>query len=523
MRRRQYVGYGMVGGLLLGWACGGTIGGTPQPVVADGGMVFDAGDDDGGAGAQDAGQAADGGMDAGMIVHLTVPLPANAPGWTFAGPQMGGPNKVNGASLDEGGNLWVAGGEEGLYVLRAGAATFEHFTMAEGLRPYGYMPDGSTPPGDKYLNVLTVAGAAAGTVFVGYAGKPPAAGEVDCEGNWDGPNPDPAIYKSGDADKVTLSGAGIAVAHYDISSGPGIVGNELRGREKLCNIERIVYDKANNKVWFGANHGFAMGDANYQGTGRCQWETSTVPTPPKMKTDPLSNEYGHFGCNGVLEHVHPAFQGYGSDTTTQCCSLLTGNYYGVAVDPVSHDLWFGGQMRTTRFLYGTNGGNYYAAQSQTEDSQYVANRIDVWPDAVTEPNIPRPADRVDDFVSGAAAMSDGSVWLSSFKNGLAHLGASGAVLARLTTQDGLPTNKLGAVAVDPGDQSVWVGTNYGPGLARLSGGTFTLYGGSVFGEALTNEGVTDIQASGAGASRRMVVSFRGDASHAGAVGIYTGP
>ena len=43
-------------------------------------------------------------------------------------------------------------------------------------------------------------------VFVGYQGMPPDAGELDCESNWDGPNPDPSIYKSGDADRVTLTG-----------------------------------------------------------------------------------------------------------------------------------------------------------------------------------------------------------------------------------------------------------------------------------------------------------------------------
>src|SRR5438093_872932 len=83
---------------------------------------------------------------------------------------------------------------------RAGAARFERFTMADGLRPYGYMPDGSVPPGDKYLKVISVSGAWAGTVFAGYEGKPPGPGALGCEDNWDGPKPDPAIYKSGDAD-----------------------------------------------------------------------------------------------------------------------------------------------------------------------------------------------------------------------------------------------------------------------------------------------------------------------------------
>jgi hypothetical protein len=68
-----------------------------------------------------------------------------------------------------------------------------------------------------------------------------------------------------------------------------------------------------------------------------------------------------------------------------------------------------------------------------------------------------------------------------------------------------------------------VGTNYGPGVARLGNGSITAYGATVFGDDLTNEGVTDIQSAGGGSSRKIVVSFSGDAKHAGAVGIYDGP
>src|SRR5262249_6026269 len=157
---------------------GGTDGGRP-----DGGP--DGGAPDGGV--PDGG--VDGGTDGGTIIFPTLD------GWQFYGPQHGVPSNVYGVTADQGGNIWVAGGEPGLFVLRTGAATFQRFTMADGLRPYGYLPDGGTPPGEKYLKVLSVAGGPAGTVFAGYAGKPPAAGEVDCDGNWDGPNPDPNIYK----------------------------------------------------------------------------------------------------------------------------------------------------------------------------------------------------------------------------------------------------------------------------------------------------------------------------------------
>ncbi len=50
------------------------------------------------------------------------------------------------------------------------------------------MPDGSTPPGPKYLKVISVAGGPANTVFVGYEGMP-GDGDDHCETNWDGAQP----------------------------------------------------------------------------------------------------------------------------------------------------------------------------------------------------------------------------------------------------------------------------------------------------------------------------------------------
>ena len=422
-----------------------------------------------------------------------VSQPPSSAGWTFYGTAQGLPSRVLGVSADAGGNLWVAGGQAGLFVLRAGTTSFRHFTMANGLRPYGYMPDGSAPPGTKYLDVLSVAGGPAGTAYVGYAGKPPAPGQFDCESNWDGPNPDPSIYKSGDADKVTLLGNGISVVHYDIFSGPGVVSHELRGREKLCNVLRIVYDPAHDAVWFGANHGFAMGRASFQGNPTCN---------------------GQFYCAGVLEHVHPALNAWSSNTINHLI-YLTGDYYGVAVDPRTHDTWFGGANRTTLFHYATTGRSYFRAESLTEDSPYISNRIDIWPDKVQEPNIPRPSDRVDDHVSGIAAMNDGTAWAGSFDWGLAHLSGSGHVLGYLNGSQ-LPSAHVSAVAADPLNQSVWMGFWFG-GLARMSGGSITRFGTAALGGHAQSP-VLDIQMHGTGSARRVLVAFEN-----GAVGVYSGP
>ncbi len=456
---------------------------------------------------------------------LPVSLPVGLANWAFYSPQnSGGPNQVMGASLDEGGNLWVAGGEQGLFVLPAGATQFKQFTMADGLRPYGYMPDGSDPPGPRYLDVISVSGGWAGTVFVGYQGMPAGPGEVDCEGNWDGPNPDPAIYKSGDADRVTLNANGtISVVHYDIFSGPGLVSVELRGREKLCNIIRIRYDAIHDVVWFGGNHGFALGEAHYTGNQSCQWESSNNPPVPTSITSPFNNEYGHEGCSGVLEHVHPALNGYATNNANSCCVYLTETYYGISVDPVTTDVWFGGLDRTTLFHYGSTNGDYYTAEDETEAASAIPNRIDVWPDLVEEPNIPFPDDLVPDNISAIAAMNDGSAWVSSFNSGLAHITAGEVVDVRISESDGLLTNNIGAIVADPLDQSLWIGGNFCFGIQRLSNGAFTTYDQNQFGWDLANEGIVDLQSSGTGTARQIIVSWTGDATHGGVVGVYSGP
>src|SRR2546422_924092 len=161
----------------------------------------------------------------------------------------------------------VAGGAEGLFLIRVAAdgrltGRFEKFGIADGLHPYGWLngeaaqgmkvPDGT--PADMHPSltatpVISVAGGPPGTVFVGYQGKP------GCEDAWHGDQwtqpsqwGDPAVYKSGDADRVTLSGSGIVVVHYDIFSGPGVVADEPKGREKVCSVYRLVWDKEQNRI-----------------------------------------------------------------------------------------------------------------------------------------------------------------------------------------------------------------------------------------------------------------------------------
>jgi hypothetical protein len=455
---------------------------------------------------------------------VVIPPPTTA-GWEFFGVNEGGPSTVYGVTADEGGNIWVAGGEQGLFLLKPGATHFQQFTMADGLRPYGYMEDGSNPPGPHYLKVISVAGGPAGTVFVGYEGLP-GTGSEHCENNWDGGNPDPSRYKSGDADKVTLLADGtLNVVHYDIFSGPGVVRDEQRGREKICNILRIAYDKRTQSVWFGGNHGFARGDALFEGNPACN---------------------GQLSCAGTIEHVHPALnafvysnqsedrQKYPDDPSKWRVreALLTDAYYGVAVDP-SGDAWFGGSDRSTRFRYISSTGdmskpNYWRAQTLTEAKESAWNRFDIWPDTVGEPSVPRPEQRTQDNVSAMAVTQDGSVWVGSFARGLAKMTREGEVQRRYAKELVDSKGYVSSLAADPFDDSVWAGAAWGLGISRVKDNTIMHYNHTVFGLDLAMSRVSDIQMDTSGAKRRVLVAFMGYQRSddkrwvAGTIGIYTG-
>ncbi|HYS07477.1 MAG TPA: hypothetical protein VEP66_01985 [Myxococcales bacterium] len=498
----------------------------------------DGGTDAGPDGGTDAGP--DGGVDGGygtLAWHPgdVVSVTSNN-GWRFVSDGL--PGSVMGASADENGNLWVAGGSAGVFVQRSGVGGFQQYTIADGLHPYGYLPGGAPADSSPSLDAtpaISIAGGPGSSAYVGYGGK------AGCEDEWDrlGDNhagTDPSIYKSGDADRVVLNGGGINVAHYDIFSGPGIVANEQAGREKLCSVYRIVWQRGSTVplgppgnhgyVWFGANHGFALGYADYAGSPACD---------------------GQLGCSGLLEHVHPAINDVHS-------WLITDLYYGIAIDSLPHtdgkgntffDVWFGGMARTTRFRFGEELGDYYKAEVRTElyasssataanianDAPAKAafwNRMDIWPDPVgerrdaahgnwlsQEPDFRNPSHWVMDNVTGIAVTSTGEAWIGSSTNGLRQVDHDGNLLADATSL--LTSKSIGAVAKDPSDDSVWVGYRDGAGVTRIKpDGTVLHYAKEALG-SLATSGIWDIQVQPATATskRRILVAFR-----RGTVGIF---
>jgi hypothetical protein len=490
--------------------------GTPDSGTPDSGTP-DSGTPDGGPGDPNGGDN----------------VPPSAKDWRFLGAAEGAPREVLGVTEDEGGNLWVAGGEDGLCLLRPGAATFRCYTMADGLKPWAPWKGKDPAPEKRFLKVTAVTGGPAGTVWVGYEGRP------NCESEFykvPGEYEDPAIFKSGDADRVLLQGDGsLRVVHYDIHS----VEHTVPGyghREKLCSVNRILWDKQRNSLWFASNHGLAWGEPDYEGGTECQDPAVRAANEwVYIYKDAQGNETGRETrqrCKfGVMEHVHPAIAM--SDDSTDESHRLAGDVWGVAVRP-DGDVWMGTHIRSSRFKIMTNAvghvgtgapWNFEMARKQSEEKKYKANRIDLWPDAVAEPQVPTREQRKDDLVSDLVLMPDGTVWFSSFAWGLAKMNDAGQVTAYYL--DGAQDRFISSLERDPRDGSLWIGHRWGRGLMRMHAeGSFVSHN-SVLGN-LSGLPIWDIRTVGSGDDRKVLVAFAayrdsaGNIVHRGAVGIYTG-
>jgi hypothetical protein len=378
--------------------------------------------------------------------RLGVFLPST-PGWEFFGPAQGGPQHVYGVSQDGAGNIWIAGGGEGLFVLAPGAATLRRFTIADGLYSY------TDATGAHGYKAISVAGGPGSTAFVGYLGNPLAE---YCNSAPCATQPD-YVVKSGDADKVVLGPAGIQVSHIDISTPPGTYPQYPQGREKIHDVFRIVYDKNRNNVWFGGNHGIAL------------WEDQ----------------------RRIWEHQHAAINGY---TASGHYTMLSGDWFGLALDP-SGDAWMGGGHRLAELRYASEGGGFWSIMNPI---------VDVWPDAV--PQDAYSWQRTDDYIQ-ALAVSGGNVWVGSIPNGLAEVTSSGT---QFIPSSSLAEPRVTALQVDPKDGSLWVGHIW-IGITRIKDGQFLKYSGDVFGWNLVSTDVPDIQAGTLDGQRVILVAFKSGA------------
>ena len=397
-------------------------------------------------GPPDAGTPIPGPGDGGTPLPPTLSLPT-LPGWQFYGPAQGGPRQVLGVSADRGGNIWVAGGEDGLYLLAPGASTFRRFTIANGLTPY------RDPAGNRQQPVISVVGGEAGTVYAGYRGINGGRQELD----------PPYMVKSGDVDKVTFAGAGgaaIAVEHYDIYSPKGEVPGYNEDREKVRDVYRMLYDPRTGDVWFGGNHGVSL----YDGVRR-----------------------------RVVEHVHPMLNGY---TASGHYTGLSDLYKGLALD-ARGNLWLGGANRTAKLPFATNGRNLVDVYEQPY------SYLDIWPDAKSTDA--RASERTDDYVEDMAITPDGSFWVGSIPNGLARLSPAGRVVQ--TVREGMVDPKVTALEHDPQGGALWVGHIYGGVTRLLPSGGRELLDFRAFGGDLVQGVVPDIQSDTFNGQRRILVAF----------------
>jgi hypothetical protein len=448
------VSVGIAVGLAI--ACGGGEPQTdPQPPLEDpAAPTSDGGRDagpppapDGGRdGGTDGGETDGGGTDGGTDGGPPISIPP-ADGWTFhTAESSGAPRDVWGASMDGDGNLWVAGGDEGLFVLPAGEDRFRRFTAADGLTSY------TDHTGVHGYKVISVAGGPGSTVHAGYQGL--FAGQEDNDPEY--------MRRSGDADRVTLTGAGIHVQHVAILTPPGFYPGDpdtANGRDKIRTVHRILHDWRTGNVWFGGNHGVAL------------WEARTAT---------------------LYEHQHQAI----NSCRDGRCSLLSGDWYGMALDG-NGDLWMGGGHRVAR-LRASTPARFWAVMDPV---------LDVWPDASS-------THRTDDFVQDLAVMGD-ALYIGSIPNGLARY-RDGQVTQIGDLAPG-SQGKVTALEADE-DGSLWVGHQWGGVTRVMPDGSRQLWSYQVLGAPLISEPVWDIQIDRRGGQRRMLVSFR-----AGAIGVYHGP
>jgi len=434
----RWLGLGVVLGLV--WGCSGG-GSSPSPRVTDGDVE---------PGPVEPAPPppvavvppAPEGADAGVDLNALPVQEKGSSGWKTV---SGSPAKTTGIGVDEGGNVWVSAGTDGLFVRRSGESAFAHHPTTQ--------------------SALTVTGGASGVAYVGYQGQAECASEFHKVDNDPTYVPNPTVYKSGDADRVELTASGLAVSHYDISSPAGAIADYPRGREKLCTVYRIAYDARTRSVWFGANHGVAWGDAD---------------------------------STAIEEHTHPAingYSGYGPDGVPTGYTLYSGDYWGVAVDSAG-DLWLGGTERSAKFPWASLNRDFWKA-----DGVIQQTKIDVWPDK--KPVDPAKDDQIPDKVSGFAPTADGSVFAGSFEHGLAFIGADGKLKAHYTQP--LINKNIRVVKVDPADGSVWLGHATG-GITRLTQNAWWHYGAQALGR-MAGSRVMDIAFDTRGDSRKVYVAF----------------
>ncbi len=491
-------------GLFVLAGCGGGGAGPGELYVdpaGDGGgaAIRDAGLDAGGrdGGVRDAGGVADAGPDGGPEDSgIAIAPPLSIDGWTFYGMSQGLSATPSDVSADEGGNVYVAGGDT-LYVKTRRAASFTRVDpIAAGLTR------NCDPNGGTLCPVISVAGGDPGGAVIGFQG---IGTDDDNDPMWE--------QFSGGCDLVGYDGSSVyRLRHVLIATPPGVIRETeytwKYGRRKGRQVFRVVFNHLpglhHGDVWMAGTHvGFSV----------------FMPNPAAEGWQDYPNQYPD--ARGVWEHDHPAVEDIHGD-------IETGDYYGVAIDPTTGDPWAGDEYRTaSKKGYGAGpGGQWNPLWPPYDPTNQLDSYLDVWPDCVgsSDPDCPYDIDNPawKDNLEALAFCEDGTLYLGSSTLGLKVRGPQGD-LSSIPMPAGLGDD-IYALACDPADHSVWVGLGWG-GIARLHpDGTWSLLPGNLGAPPFVWQPVRSIQIDRWASPRIVYFAHQGTpGGPAGGITAYAGP
>jgi hypothetical protein len=448
---------------------------------------------------------------ASEVVPAPIPIvpPMQRGAWTFFGPGQGLSDDVQDVSADEGGNVYVAGGDA-LYAKGPADASFLRFDASNaGLtRNCNDLSEFHVEAPSRPFSmcrVLAVAGAAPGKAIIGFDSFPI---EQQNGAAW--------TYAAGGADVVAFDRAARTLTrtrHAWLASPPHVIcatptyarglatcpdGDYWweNGRRIVARIRRVVvnHDRASpmyGDVWLGGQHGtFSAILANAAARGLVDRTAGFGPAWADAKD--------------TWEHEHPSLDGPDG-------AFLNGEGWALSIDPITGLPWGSNELRTTYL------GGYGADLS--DDRFWMGPKLDLWPDP--------PATFDGPSADGVRSMShcpDGTLWIGSLTHGLARIDPGGQVHTAGVPD---PGRGVSAVACDPTDSSVWIGLA-GGGVMRLGAGGFERLDPAGL-PAFTGNPVQSIQIDRWSATRAVYFAFApitdggGRIVAGGGVAAYAGP
>jgi hypothetical protein len=490
--------------------------------------------------------AADGGVDvppggqpdAGPPARV-VAAPVTQGDWAFYSTDQGLSPRVNDASADEAGNVYVAA-HDALYAKARDAQDFLRFDASnagftKNCYDVGVTPEQNaaafsaalsgkahpTPPGPAIqCPIVSVGGAAPGVAGIGFQGL---GTDNDNDGDW--------AIDSGGMDVVKFDPATSTMArtrHVLIASPPHYIcaatGAEslgatscpdvtdpmwTKGRRKTRQVLRIVANHDPNDAkygdfWMGGTH--ATFTALINNAEKRGWIDITAG-----QTDPKWAD-----AKFVWEHDHPGVAGLNN------ASFLTGFGFALSIDPRNGTVWGSNTLRTGFMMgYGANVKSKIWWIAPVPADPAAKPWYDFWPD------VGDPLGPTSDNILSMSHCPDGALWIASYTHGLVRLDTAGGISYVDLPNPAQFGHSAKAVACDPSDGSVWIGLGFG-GLMRLKDGAFTTLSTTGL-PAFLNQPVKSIQIDRWASPRIVYVAFEasvnpdGSVKRSGGLGVYKGP